>query len=614
MSILLYIILLCSSVSIFAQQESTREIIRQAMKDEMARNIENLKLENLERPFYISYSIRDVRTMTVTASLGAVVRSEKEHHRNHSVRVMVGDYSRTDENFLDFTGGAYRSTLLNNADELPLEDDYNGIRRALWIATDNVYKSASEKYERKKAALAQQNLSEEAEALEDFSRAPATVHDEPSDMLTMDQIHWEESAKTLSALFREIPDIYSSQTRIFLYRADMYFINSEGTETIQPITLTAVQVNAATQAVDGEPLTDHVLYYGLLPDDLPPLESIKNAVKRMIEELLALRTAAVFDDSYMGPVMLENQAAAEFFSQRLFLGTGGLLAHRKPAVGDARTARYLRQIAGKILEDKINLRILSRDLSIHSLPGMDNFSGQRLIGKYSVDAEGVRPPESITLVENGMLRTLLSNRTPTPRLKQSNGHQRPIVGTGRLASSGLGPGVISVTSSAEKPAKDMKDALLQLAKEEGLDYAIIIRKLKTPVTGIDRRMDPMTWLTMGSSRQGSGSLTDPILVYRVYVDDGREELVRSVDLSDVTLSTMRHIIGVSSERTVYNTLVPAVSGEDVWYSYARRVSTQGIPASFIVPESLILEEMEVENAKRDFTPRMPVVSSPLVGE
>ena len=61
----------------------------------------------------------------------------------------------------------------------------------------------------------------------------------------------EKSAKEISNLFRNYPDIYSSQARIYFYRNDVYFTNSEGTETVQPLTLAAVQINASTQAVDG---------------------------------------------------------------------------------------------------------------------------------------------------------------------------------------------------------------------------------------------------------------------------------------------------------------------------------------------------------------------------
>ncbi len=120
-------------------------------------------------------------------------------------------------------------------------------------------------------------------------------------------------------------------------------------------------------------------------------------------------------------------------------------------------------------------------------------------------------------------------------------------------------------------------------------------------------------MTMSRSRQQGPSLTEPILVYRVYVEDGREELVRSVKLGGLTLSTLRRMAGSTEQQIVYNTLVPTSTGPLGIFSMPSPISNLGIPASFIVPESLILEELEVENEKRDYTPKLPVVPSPLAG-
>jgi len=596
---------------LLAQKQFTQEIIQRAMRDEMVRNINRLELENLQRPFFIAYTIRDAKVMEITATLGAIVNSNENHYRNHYVRLMVGDYNVNDENFFDFSGGSHRRTLLRGANRLPLEDDYSGIRRALWIATDNLYKSATEQYERKKAALEQQTLSEEDKALPDFSKTAVVKFTSPPRKFAVERAKWEKTAKEISGIFRDYPDIYSSQVHIFFYKSDVYFTNSEGTETIQPLTLAAVQINASTQAVDGTPLSDHLLSYSNIPQDLPSLKSIKKKLNNMAKDLLALRTAPVLEDSYTGTVMLVDQAVAEFFAQRFFTGSSGLLSSRKPIVSDARAASFLDRSKGDPLEDKIGRRIIARDLTIKALPGLDSFAGKKLIGNYFVDEEGVKPPSEIILVENGTLKTLLNNRIPTKKIAKSNGHQRPIIGKGSTASNNLGPSIISVTTSNGMSEKEIKQELLQLAQDEGLDYAIVVRKLKSSVTGPIQRFDPMAYLARSRRGQQGPTLSNPILVYRVYVKDGREELVRSVKLGSLALSTLRRITGVGKKRTVYNTLVPSASGPAGLLSFSLPSSNQGIPASFIVPQSLIIEELEVENEKSDFTPKLPVVPSPL---
>ncbi|MBC8183308.1 hypothetical protein H8E88_19555 [candidate division KSB1 bacterium] len=610
--ILIFSFLAISALSLFAQNQATRDIIQGAMRDEIKRNIDKLRLENLQDPFFISYTIHDARTMEITASLGSIINSNKNHYRNHHVRLMVGDYNLNDENYFDLTGGGYRQTMLRGADRLPLEDNYSGIRRALWIATDNLYKSATESFERKKAALEQQTLSEEDKALADFSKTEVVKQKSPPIEFDMDQEKWEKIARELSGIFTDYSDIYSSQLRIFFYQSDIFFTNSEGTETNKPLSLVAVQINASTQAEDGEPLKDHVIYYGAMPGDLPPLKSMKDEIIETVKSLIALKSAPVFEDSYTGPVMFSNQATAEFFAQRLFSGSSGLISSRKPVVGDPRAASFLNRGGGEQLEDRIDTRIISRDITIKALPTMDNFSGEKLIGGYQVDEEGVKPPEEVVLVERGVLKTLLSNRILTKKISQSNGHERPLVGAGTVSSSGLGPSVINVTSSNGMTETELKQELIQLAKDEGLEYAILVKKIKSPISGQVRRLDPMAFLTMSRRSQQGPSFTEPILVYRVFVKDGREELVRSVKLGSLSISTLRRISGASEKQVVYNTVVPTASGPMGLFSFASPGSNRGIAASFIVPKSLILEELEVENTKRDYTPKLPVVASPLV--
>ena len=588
--IILLLIIPCTGLG---KSNSTREIIKSAMQDEMQRNISRLSLENMEQPFFISYTIFDFETVEIISTLGATVKSSENRRRNHNVRVMVGGYSLNDENFQG-TGFRSRSSMIHGSAGLPVEDDYDGIRRSLWLVTDDIYKRAAEQFEHKKAALKQQTMKEE-DRIDDFSRAPLVIYSEPPRTFDINRGEWEKIADDISGMFKKYPDIYSSQVRIFFYRGDFFLTNSEGSEVIYPLTFAALQVNAYTQAVDGEPLSNHVIYYCLVPDDLPPLGEIKQAVKTMAGELVTLRDAPVFDESYFGPVMLENQAAAEFFSQRLFSGRNGLIGYRKPVTGNTGGVGYSRDDV--TLDDRIGRRILARDLSIKALPGLTKIPGLNLIGSYNIDTEGVMPEAELPLVENGILKTLLTNRTPTPKVRESNGHQRPVIGGGYWTSSTIGPGVISISTSEGKSRDELKEELLKRAGEEGLEYGILIKKLKPYVTGA-QYYDPMVQMTSSYGRRDGTSLTEPILIYRVYIEDGREEPVRSAKLGSVSLSTLRHIVGSSEEQFYYNTLSTAN-----WSS--------GVPATFIVPQTLILEELEVKNEKRDYTPKLPVVTTPL---
>jgi hypothetical protein len=171
--------------------------------------------------------------------------------------------------------------------------------------------------------------------------------------------------------------------------------------------------------------------------------------------------------------------------------------------------------------------------------------------------------------------------------------------------------VIAVTATAKKSRAEMKNQLLELARAAGLDRAVIVRKIISPTSGAERRLDAMSMMAAARGAQEGPSISKPILVYRVWVKDSREELMRSVQLGSLALSSLRRMTVVSQEQMVYNTLVASGIGGGFPFAMGPGPSTSGIPASFIVPQSLIFEDLEVKKEQRQYTPRLPVVPSPL---
>ena len=116
--------------------QDRESVILKAMKDEMKRTMTDAKYEGHDKPFYISYGINDRHVFSAHATLGALVRSNTFQSRNKSVRLLVGNYTFNDESLDN------NLTSPPNANDLsvPLDDDYYGIRRALWASTDVVYK------------------------------------------------------------------------------------------------------------------------------------------------------------------------------------------------------------------------------------------------------------------------------------------------------------------------------------------------------------------------------------------------------------------------------------------------------------------------------------------
>ena len=136
---------------------------------------------------------------------------------------------------------------------------------------------------------------------------------------------------------------------------------------------------------------------------------------------------------------------------------------------------------------------------------------------------------------------------------QSNGHGRGIPGRETAQISNF---VVKADKDA-KTYEQLKQELLKLAKDERLDYGIMIKQL--------------------SGNQGS--IGTPVMTYKIYVADGREELVRGASASTLTVQSLRHIQSVGTDTYVAN----------------RLVGTQGAEtATSVVAPSVILEELGLD--------------------
>lgn len=78
-----------------------------------------------------------------------------------------------------------------------------------------------------------------------------------------------------------------------------------------------------------------------------------------------------------------------------------------------------------------------------------------------------------------------------------------------------------------------------------------------------------------------GGLSDPSLTYKVYVEDGREELIRGASIGELTVKQLKaQIIAVGNDSYVLNRAGNAYGG--------------GGASTSIVAPSVLLEELELK--------------------
>lgn len=93
------LLIITITASFSSAQEDGTSIMEKAMMDELHRNMDSLRVDGYEKPFFISYTVMDAANTMVAASLGALSIFNESKIRNKFVRVMVGDYDFNDESF-----------------------------------------------------------------------------------------------------------------------------------------------------------------------------------------------------------------------------------------------------------------------------------------------------------------------------------------------------------------------------------------------------------------------------------------------------------------------------------------------------------------------------------
>jgi hypothetical protein len=100
----------------------------------------------------------------------------------------------------------------------------------------------------------------------------------------------------------------------------------------------------------------------------------------------------------------------------------------------------------------------------------------------------------------------------------------------------------------------------------------------------------------------------PLLVYRVYVTDGRQEPVRGGIMEGLTLRSLRNILAVGDDPAVYTYMQNPAEGLSLTALGSFGTAEGGIPSTVIAP-SLLLEEIEVRGFHGE-PRRLPLVTPP----
>jgi len=564
-----------------------------AMKDEMERSRARLVMQGQERPFYIEYRLLDVEIKAVTASFGALVNTTQNKQRFMSVDVRVGDYAIDSSNFVssdDFRG------FIGSTGQVGIDRDYDSLRQDLWLATDQAYKEALLNLSQKRAYIA--SLARQPN-IPDFSKEQPLVKVDARLEPDWTSRNWEDEAKQSSGVFRAFPALYNSRTVYYLIYTTHYLMNSEGTQIRTSKSLAAIEASADTQNdVDGMRLHHYYTAYAGAPKDLPSVDQVKKGLQRIGTELMALRASQPAPD-YAGPVLFEAPAAASLLAQIL-----------PPSISGARPPLSMLPMFDQMMErlggrsewtGRVGTRVLPAGVTLRDDPAAAEFKGQRLLGTYSVDAEGVKA-QPVTVIDDGQLKSLLMSRRPGADFAGSNGHGRSaFLDDPHPALSNL-----FFESKDGQSTAEIRKKFLALCKDDGHEWCVVVKQMDNPAIGSQSQSD-FSEVVASVAGGGAGDRV-PLLVYKVYVADGREELMRGSRLSALNLRSLRKIAGIGNDAAVFSYFQNTAQGLG-GTSLGAFGSVQGGLASSIVAPSLLLEDVEVRGARGE-PRRPPLVPAP----
>jgi predicted Zn-dependent protease len=508
-------------------------------------------------PYYISYQIADSNTAIVSSSFGALLHSNSSHSRVAHVEVRVGDYKLDNTHQVrgprDSGGRAGFSIVA-----VPVDDDPLPLRSALWLETDKRYKAATTQF----AAVTTNNqvTVEQEDKSDDFSHEKPERAIEAVPAMQIDRKLWEEKTRKYTAPFHRYVDIFNATATFQTDQETRWFVSSDGSEIQTSTTYYRLFIDATAKADDGMELPRYESFAALTPQGLPDDATVLKAVDKMIADLKALRDAPIVDP-YTGPAILSGRATAVFFHE--------VFGHRIEG------HRQKSESEGQTFKKMVGQPVLPTFLSVDFDPTLKQYGGVDLVGSYTFDDEGVRA-RPVVAVKDGILENFLMGRSSIDGFPNSNGHGRAQAGMQPVARQSN----LVIVNSKPVSREQLKQLLIAQIKQQDKPFGLFFDDIQGGFT-LTARTIPNAFNVL------------PIMVYRIY-PDGREELVRGVDLVGTPLTVFSKILAADDEKEVFNGVCGAESGS--------------VPVSASGP-GILISQIEVQK-KAKSQQRPPFLSAP----
>jgi TldD protein len=508
--------------------------------DELRRGLSELSLPDAPPIYFARTQLYRGQSVYAQSQFGSLKYSRVEPYNRLSVELRLGSPE------FDNTRGYRQRGFASRT--LPLVPTSRTLRLGSWLGTDEAYLEAVEAYA-KRAARADR---------EDSAPPSYTLTDPVELILPAPDVVLPESlefvSQQLTAPFIGSPTFQFAEAYASAGSGDFWIHDSAGTIVRRPASRFSIRVIAGLHAEDGMLIADQRHWLERHPAAMPSPEEMSLEVVAMRDQLIRIAEAPILNDDYIGPVIFEDDAAADLIRFLLLPMLEGT-----PTEDPNREMDRARR--GQVeVQPKTGRRVLPEGWAVHDDPQ----SREDRPGYVRVDDEGT-PTQPVDLVEDGIVRTLYMSRTPRADLDATNGHAR-----GRMGSIAHGRAFqVQVRAPKQVSTHRLLKQGLRQARSYGLDYVLIVRRLQDPSA---RKLHYEARIPM------------PLAVIKHYAD-GREELYRGASFVDISPFLLRDIRAAGPQQEL--------SYLASWSPGSNRVSTSAGLDTWISTPTVLIGEMEL---------------------
>lgn len=512
-----------------------------ALQDELSRTQNELVLpEVTHKPTYLRFMLLAYSQYQLVANQGVLLPEKTLDFVDFSPRILFSDVFSLHDKHSVIGLPLYR---------FPNILSYNSVREECWRAVDSEIKSQHSLY--------LEDLQEDK--LKNLSSTPSIKASEPSLVRLVhpgvdyrkgltpgfDTLIWKQTVGDLGKYLQSNHTLSFSRVTFTYRQYTTYSVSSERVTLQIPKSSVLLQISVGMSSPDGR--EERISSDFQIADScgIYRTEPLLRHVQQLVATLTALTGAPRLEQPYNGPVLFEKEGATAFFEV--------LLMRSFLPEWDASPSRILGNSPTSVsLLTSIDKRL--------SVTGYSDSSD-------SVDVEGFSPMPRIPLIREGLVsRPLTTQFSPRKELGSTGTfcyYPLPIL---FRPVPGYSLSRLHVETSKGLSGSSLKKKLLSGAKHQGLDSALIVRKL--------------------GSR---------LLFYLVDVTSGQEQLIRDNGTESQVWSYM------------YNPFSGPLSRS---FSYANKAFTSQVyaesfyalgPIEFTVPEAVLCPLLQLTPA-----PKMPV--------